>query len=87
MPDCLMLTMNQIIHHLDVLGRILKGPNTEIGSGQLRLGEDFINPRRFILIRAAIQIALKGLWDFPVVISLTLATRLGQKPRHRLMQQ
>jgi hypothetical protein len=30
-PNRLVLTVNQIIHHLDVLGRILKGPNTKIG--------------------------------------------------------
>lgn len=49
MPHRLVLTMNQIIHHLDVLGRILKGPNAKIGKSKLRLGEDFINPFRFIL--------------------------------------
>ena len=49
--------MDQVIHHLDMLRGILKGPNMKIGKGQLILGEDFINPFCFILVRTAIEAA------------------------------
>ena len=42
-PNGLVLTMNQIIRHLDVPSRILKGPSTKIGQSQIGINKSLLN--------------------------------------------
>ena len=43
MPNRLVLAVNQIIHHLDVPGRILKGLSTKIRQGQIGIKKSVFN--------------------------------------------